>query len=277
MKNRIPVFAVVSLLALISVRSAAQTSETQPRDLSFDQIAVTEREPIPYDHISENDVYWQKRIWRVIDVNEKANLPFRYEGLDWSVLKPLVNVMRDAAIANEITVYQEDNFLQPMSPDIVRQRGASIDTLPKYDLQTGEVIGDTIMQRPFDPLKVLHYRIKEDWIFNKKTSQMQVRIIGIAPLYYDDEAKIEYPLFWIHYPSARTLLARHESFNPRNDAQRMSWDDMFEMRLFTSIIIKESNVFDRRISDYAAGIDALRESDRIKADLFNFEHDLWSY
>ena len=112
---------------------------------------------------------------------------------------------------------------------------------------------------------------------SKKTSQMQVRIIGIAPMYFDDAAQIEIPLFWVYYPGARKILATHEAFNPKNDAQRWSWDDIFEMRLFTSMVTKESNVFDRRIQDYAGPMDALRESDRVKADIFNFEHDLWSY
>lgn len=266
------------LVLLSSMGTAlAQTTETQPRDLFYDEVAVKESEPIPYDYVNENDVYWHKRIWRIIDVKEKMNLPFGYEGLDWTILRPLITVMRDAAISGEITVYQEDNFVQPLTPEIVAQRGASIDTLPRYDLQTGEVIGDTIMQRPFDPNKVLHWRIKEDWFFNKKTSTMQVRIMGVAPLYYDEEARIEYPLFWCYYPDSRSLLSHNESFNPKNDAQRMSWDDVFQMRMFTSVIIKESNVFDRRIQDYAFGIDALRESDRIKEEIFNFEHDLWSY
>ncbi|MFI5134596.1 MAG: gliding motility protein GldN [Chitinophagales bacterium] len=276
MKSKI-ISAALFLLITATAFVKAQTTETQPRDLFYDETAVKEREPIPYDYVSENDVYWHKRVWRLIDVKEKMNLPFSYEGLDWSNLKPLVTVLRDAAIANEITVYEEDNFKVPYTPDVVKQRGASIDTLPKYDLQTGEVIGDTIMQRPFDPNKVLHYRIKEDWFFNKKTSQMQVRIMGVAPMYYDEEAKIEYPLFWVYYPSARTLLAHNEAFNPKNDAQRMSWDDLFESRLFTSVVIKESNVFDRRIQDYATGVDALHESDRIKDEIFNYEHDLWSY
>jgi gliding motility associated protien GldN len=276
MKRKLSVPFFVMLLGACTA-GMAQTTDTKPRDLFYDEVAVKEREPIPYDYVSENDVYWHKRIWRLLDVKEKMNLPYAYEGLDWTVLKPLITVLRDAAIANEITVYQEDNFEQPLTPDVVSQRGASIDTLPKYDLQTGEVIGDTIMQRPFDPNKVLHWRIKEDWFFNKKTSAMQVRIMGIAPLYYDEEARIEYPLFWVHYPTSRTILAHNEAFNPKNDAQRLSWDDMFQMRLFTSVIIKESNVFDRRIQDYASGLDALRESDRIKEDIFNFEHDLWSY
>lgn len=268
---------LVALLLSGACRLLAQTTDTQPRDLFYDEVAVKEREPIPYDYVSESDVYWHKRVWRVIDVKEKMNLPFSYEGLDWSNLKPLISVLRDAAIANEITVYDEDNFQVALTPDVVSQRGASVDTLPQYDLQTGEVIGDTIMQRPFDPNKVLHWRVKEDWFFNKKTSTMQVRIMGLAPLYYDEEAKIETPLFWIYYPSSRTVLSHNEAFNPKNDAQRMSWDDMFQMRLFSSVIIKESNVFDRRIQEYATGLDALRESDRIKEDIFNFEHDLWSY
>jgi hypothetical protein len=69
---------------------------------------------------------------------------------------------------------------------------------------------------------------------------MQVRIMGIAPLYHDEDANIDVPLFWIYYPGVRSVLARNEAFNPKNDAQRMSWDDVFEERLFSSVIIKES-------------------------------------
>ncbi len=276
MKSKFIHLSLVALICTVGLLKA-QTTDTQPRDLFYDETAVKEREPIPYDFVNENDVYWHKRVWRLIDVKEKMNLPFSYEALDWSNLTPLVEILRNAAVANEITTYQEDNFQMALTPDVVKQRGASIDTLPQYDLITGEVIGDTIMQRPFDPNKVHYWRVKEDWFFNKKTSMMQVRIMGVAPLYHDDDANIDVPLFWIYYPAVRSILARNEAFNPKNDAQRMSWDDVFEMRLFSSVIIKESNVFDRRIQDYATGLDALRESDRIKGDIFNYEHDLWSY
>ena len=52
---------------------------------------------------------------------------------------------------------------------------------------------------------------------------------------------------------------------------------MFEARMFQSYIYKESNVYDRAVQDYATGIDGLLESDRIKNDIFIFEHDLWNY
>jgi gliding motility associated protien GldN len=84
-------------------------------------------------------------------------------------------------------------------------------------------------------------------------------------------------MYWVYYPDLRPILAKYEVFNPKNDAVRMSWEDLFEMRMFESFIYKESNVFDRNIQEYATGMDALLESDRIKGDLFTYEHDLWNY
>jgi hypothetical protein len=39
----------------------------------------------------------------------------------------------------------------------------------------------------------------------------------------------------------------------------------------------EANVMNRRINEYMVGLDALLEAERIKADIFNIEHDLWEY
>ena len=59
----------------------------------------------------------------------------------------------------------------------------------------------------------------------------------------------------------------------------MTWYDLFEKRFFSSYIYKASNVLDLRLKDIYAdsGIDRLLESQKIKAELFNFEHDLWEY
>ena len=51
----------------------------------------------------------------------------------------------------------------------------------------------------------------------------------------------------------------------------------FWKRQFASSVKKESNVYDRNIENYSKGIDALLESDRIKGDIFRFEHDLWQF
>ena len=267
---------LVIVLVAWSFRSVAQTTETMPRDNFYDKIGPTEKEVIPYDNIREADVFWHKRVWRIIDSREKMNLPFKYEGIDWKDLQPLIQILREAAISGEITVYQEDNFKQVKLPADVSKIGAGTDTVALTDLD-GNYLKDTVQVREFDPTKVSKYRIKEDWFFDEETSTMQVRIMAIAPLYYDDEIQQDIPMFWAYYPTLRNTLVKHEVFNFNNDAVRLTWDDLFEMRMFSSYIYKESNVFDRRIQDYATGVDALRESDKIKDDIFNFEHDLWSY
>src|SRR5258708_17358354 len=113
---------------------------------------------------------------------------------------------------------------------------------------------------------------------------MDVRIIGIAPLIYDvdqsgnvREGNIKKPLFWIYYPEARKTLANAETFNRENDAERRSFDDIFQKRMFSSFIYKESNVYDRRIEEYKQGLSALLESEKIKNEITNFEHDMWEY
>ena len=64
-----------------------------------------------------------------------------------------------------------------------------------------------------------------------------------------------------------------------NDAQRISFDDIFYKRRFNSYIVRENNVYNnRRINEYTfGGIPNLQESERIKLELFNQEHDLWEY
>ena len=66
-------------------------------------------------------------------------------------------------------------------------------------------------------------------------------------------------------------------FNRRNDAARMSYDELFTKRMFSSYVYKESNVYNRSISDYKQGLDVLLESEDIKEEIFEYESDLWHY
>jgi hypothetical protein len=54
-------------------------------------------------------------------------------------------------------------------------------------------------------------------------------------------------------------------------------EDLFETRHFSAYVTKEENVYDRKIQEYAQGIDALLEGERIKKEIFEYEHDLWNY
>jgi len=263
---------------VVSANLRAQTVQSQPpRDGAYDKLTLDEREIIPYDHIREADVFWSKRIWRVIDSREKMNLAFRYPK------QYLVDILRNHAIEGSITVYDpiDDQFTKPMTPEEVAKIGVGeADTIRVIDPVTLEEKIE-ITKPEFDPQKVTKFRLKEDWIFDEETSTLVVRIIGIAPIMdiYDLDGSYRgpKPLFWAYYPELRPVLAKYQVFNNLNDAATTSWEDIFEMRFFSTYISKESNVHDRRVIDYVTGVDAIIESDNIKNKLFVFEHDLWSF
>jgi gliding motility associated protien GldN len=139
---------------------------------------------------------------------------------------------------------------------------------------------------------IIEYRLKEDWFFDKERSQLDCRILGIAPVVYSDESMRFLPnantidkkvignkkiLFWLYFPHCRFVLVNYNIYNPKNDAQWMSFDDLFMKRQFSSTIYKQSNTFDRTIDAYKSGVEALYESQRITEELRNFEHDLWHF
>jgi gliding motility associated protien GldN len=242
----------------------------------YERKIIKETPPLAYDHIREADVFWEKRIWRVLDVREKMNKPFVYPEA------PFINIILKAAKDDKIKLYStiDDKFSTELSIAEASTIGVSVDTIITFDPETfAEQM--KIVRNELNWEDIKRFRIKEVWFFDEETSTMQVRILGIAPLreVYDDQGNFKYeqPMFWAYYPELRQELARQEAFNPLNDAARMSWEDIFEMRYFSSYIYKESNVYDRRIQDYMTGVDILLESEKIKNEIFNFEHDLWSY
>ena len=129
---------------------------------------------------------------------------------------------------------------------------------------------------------VWKYWVKEDWFYDKQRSVMDVRIIGLCPLVEKitdggDHTGGDKPLFWIYFPEARPVFATSEVYMRHNDAERRTLDDVFWKRMFSSYIRKESNVYDRGIYDYKVGLDMQLESERVKKDIFMFEHDLWHF
>ncbi len=254
-----------------------------PLDDIVEKRIMKERMVLPYEPIREADLFWEKRIWRVLDIREKQNRPFAYPEA------PFFEIMVDAVEGGELTPYATEDFTTPMSSEDLNGLLFSIDTtfVTNPDTYEDEM---TIVQNEINFADIKRFRIKEIWFFDEESSTMKVRILGIAPVrdVYDENTGdflFEQPMFWIYYPDSREYLARHKVYIPGNDANPLSWEDFFEMRPFSSYIYKESNVDDNRLQDYPSlqgddlysGIQRLLESEKIKASIFNFEHDLWSY
>lgn len=87
------------------------------------------------------------------------------------------------------------------------------------------------------------------------------------------------PIGWFYYPEFRPVMAVNEVFNPHNNANRRTYDDIFIQRRFSSFIRAEENVHDNReIFNYILnGLDQILEAEKIKNKIFTFEHDMWEY
>ncbi len=254
-----------------------------PRDGLYTKMETPEREPVPYVPLREADITWKKRVWRMIDLRQKQNQPLYFPVKPKKHWKNLVTVLIDAVKSEQLTAYDaklDDQFLVPLTPDKVEEIIVKYDTVDEYN-DEGEVIGQKATRQELDPSLVKKIQIKEVWYFDKQRSVMDVRILGICPKVerYDDYGTFvgEEPLFWIYFPDAREILAKAEVFNPFNTSANLTYDDYFMKRLFDSYIYKEDNVYDRKISDYAVGMDALLESERVKNELLEFEQYLWEY
>jgi gliding motility associated protien GldN len=133
----------------------------------------------------------------------------------------------------------------------------------------------------YDSKDIVQYQLKEDWFFDKERSVMDVRILGLAPVIYERDQNNQIlgsrVLYWVYFPHCRYILNNYFVYNEQNDANWMSFDDLFWKRQFNSTIFKESNVFDREIETYRTGVDALMESEKITEEIRNYEHDVWNF
>ncbi|MCU4163898.1 gliding motility protein GldN [Carboxylicivirga caseinilyticus] len=279
---------ILILVILVSFGSIDFISAQQVNKELYTKDHVPNRKPIPYAHIREADVLWAKKIWRVIDLREKINLPMFYPTTKMDDRMSLIDLLVYGITYEGLTAYStksDDEFQVPLTLDqVLREMGAVSDTMEIQNPETGlyetKVIEGEVRSTEFKQIM-----LKEIWFFDRNYSRMDVRIVGICPIreYVKDSDDgegqvVQSQAFWVYFPEARGLLARHEVFNPNNDAQRRTFDDIFIKRYFGSYIYRESNVYNnRRIEDYTAGMEAMMESERIKSAMFDLEHDMWEF
>ncbi len=265
-----------------------QEVKAQIIDGAYSRTDLANRKPTTIPYPREADVMWHKKIWRIIDLREKINQPLYFPTKEMEGRYNLINLLLEGIKNGKLTAYDaknDDEFKVPMTYDQVKEAfGATTRTRKVRNVDTGELV-DKVVPGEIRVEEVKQIMLKEEWYFDKQTSTMNVRIIGICPIreyYRDDDPNQEsvqrQQVFWIYYPEARDLLAANEVFNPQNTGGNSSFDDLFLKRKFNSYIVKEENIYNNRaISQYLSGKDAMLESQRIENSIFNYEQNLWEY
>ena len=294
----------VSNSILAQLPGSGISLESNVLDGVYIQEHIPTKRVVSYIHLREADVMWSKRIWRVLDLKEKKNHKLYYPLEPQNDRISLYDVMRYGALdEGSITVYDpgidlDDKFRYPVrptngnsnDPEFKNRLKAMFGRIESKDSVADDEIvrddnGDKISVEyieEYTSADIVRYVLKEDWFFDKQRSMLDVRIIGISPtvLAVNPETKDVVglkQLFWLYFPECRYVFQNFFVYNPENDAQRMSFDDLFWKRDFSSFVQKESNVFDRKISPNWDGLDALLESERVRNEIFTFEHDLWHF
>jgi len=268
---------------LFSVNSFSQANilnATTPSEIgiqNFDQKQSDNDSFLEFDYIDERDILWSKIVYEKIDLNEKLNFPLLFPVNDETYeknRKSLWRILKENIINKRITeLYfdRNDNFKDKMSFSDV------MEVVSFTELING-------VQTPAEELKsidITAYRIKGMWYFDKRQGEMKYRLLGLMPVgknLKDDDGKNNTDLFWIWYPSLRKILHQEMVFNEKNNANRISFDQLLISRRFSSYIYKEDNLYgDRPISSYKdKGLQSILESQRIKKEILDFEQDMWN-
>ena len=231
---------------------------------------------LEYNFIDDRDILWSKIVYEKIDLNEKLNFPLLFPIIDsedrtrkslWRILKENI----ENGNIKKVYDSRSDDFLS--SNEIVK-KDSIIDT---YSSKYTE--GDDKPQKFAVSDDIKAYYIKGMWYFDKRQSEMKYRLLGLMP--YGNNLKEkgkEQPYFWIWYPSIREILHKEMVYNDKNNANRISFDQLLISRRFNSYIYKEDNVYgNRAIGDYKMkGLQSILESERIKKEILDFEQDMWN-
>lgn len=237
--------------------------------------------PLGWQPVRQDDLLWQKRVWREINALEKQNALLMYAGDEHTGGGMLIEVLIDAINRGKLVAYNtvDDRYTTPMTKKELHDlMYPSADTIVVIDVDGTEVV--QVVERDFKPETITRYRIKEDWLFDRNTGQVIVRISGLAPVrdVYDENNQYRgsQAMFWVYYPDARSLLTNGEPLSSHQDMVRTTWDNYFEGRRFSSRIIKESQMNGLSYAEMEMSpMEALYAGKRAEQTIFNKEHDVW--
>ncbi|MBL0145073.1 MAG: hypothetical protein IPP48_04225 [Chitinophagaceae bacterium] len=145
---------------------------------------LKDRTPLPYENLRAEDAMYTHTIWREIDTREKLNLPFRYSANEDNGNQRFISILLKAIQDKEVTVFNsiDDRFTTPMTiGDVATAIGGDSVPVPQYD-SLGVQTGVIYKRNDINLDSFYKFRIREEVIFDKESSRLFWRIIGIAPV-----------------------------------------------------------------------------------------------
>ncbi len=247
-------------------------------DANMDSTAT----PLDYTPIYSMDAAYRVRVWRTIDARTQQNARYFFnKAIEGDDNARLINIILKAIKEDSVQAFssEDDRFTTPISfEQALAGFGGGTDTSARYDMD-GNIVGYQVRSRAVPPDSIYKFRLKEEWLFNKRDGKTYVRILGIAPVisyttsdgYTMDNS--EHAVFWLYYPDLRKALVRQNIVNPLNMGGYVTWEEVFENRLFESRILKSSLDAENGFNSTPLSAD---QADAIQKQLNNLNARNWT-
>jgi gliding motility associated protien GldN len=240
--------------------------------------------------VHSSDVMYKKTITRALDLREKQNMPL------YSRNHEITSLLLDAVTKGTIKAYENDSLQKQLTIDefssslltpeaLAMTKADTNDLIIEYGEGWKEVYKNALSEQ-YKGRDLYQMEIKEYVLFDKQRSRMYYDIQSVTifipaehPL---NEKKIQMAVASFSYKElAETLFKDNPKaiwFNNQNDQQHKNLADAFDLRLFSSYIIKVSNGNDAYLSDlYADQEKGIMAATWAAHELMEYEHNLWEF
>jgi len=254
-------------------------------DGGFEHKSSAAKGAIDLPQLRESDIIWSKVVYRQINLKEKQNLPLAYAGnqLKKDFRGILLDVMKSGKLEGFLFGRKLYDYTIELDTSQVMSKNNVINNLNEKVAVPFDSDGDGTADSTKEEISPITYenivaiKIKEEWYFDKQYGRFDVRIVAIAPCFIDKQGNFV-NIGWVYYPALRPFISTTEMVGWGNDNSKITFDDFFIKRLFASVIYREVEVGDRNIEQYTGpGTAALKEADKIKNKIIDWEQSLWEY
>ncbi|MBX9852752.1 MAG: gliding motility protein GldN [Cytophagaceae bacterium] len=237
--------------------------------------------------VHESDMMFKKTVIRAVDLREKQNKPF------FSKNRELTTLIFEAVKNGNLKPYSNDSLAKQLTVEeflanMQLPGDAPMDTLEAQSLYPDDwekMMAQQNAPQYYFGKDLYQMEIREDVIFDKQKARMIYDIQAITiyvPADHPTNIKgIQMAVASFKYCDLINAFKDNPnaiSFNPQNDAQHKSLADAFELRLFSSYIVKVSNPDDMFLTDiYRDQYTGLMASQWAAHEILEFEHNLWEF
>ena len=262
-----------------------------------------------------DDVVWSRVVYRIIDMRFKQNYQLYtpvssddpvYSSLFRTILRGIEDGMpiyRKSSSTGDIKPYFNVPQVEKVEiPTLLKAQGYDeaivVDSTEadisksNYMLLNYDSVADqwTFKAYAYDDFarNTIKYMIQEVIFFDKHYSRLYSKILAIAPMNpdnykYTDETTVMDALygqilFWVPFDALRPYMAQQYVTPRGNDNKRITFDDFFIQKMYSSYLVGINNVYNKMIPQVADTYEGMQaEQRRIENELLTAEQDLWAY